>query len=131
MESALSENAIGYVWMEQLGGRRHGPTAPDSPNIGLRSPGFRNYVDYMQTEEFRAAMDDLVARAQRAPTAMLCAERLHFRCHRMLISDYLTVKGVEVLHIGSSASATADSPTHHTYTSCAKVENGRLTYSGT
>jgi len=82
----------------------------------------------MQTEEFRAAMDDLVARAERAPTAILCAEKLYFRCHRMLISDYLTMNGVEVFHIGSSASARADSPTRHAYTSCAKVENGSLTY---
>lgn len=130
LETSLLHHGIRYVWMEQLGGRRHGPTVPDSPNTGLRSPAFRNYADHMQTEEFHAAIDALVTQAENCPTAIMCAEKLHFRCHRMLISDYLTTIGIEVLHIGTSASGTEDSPIPHTYTSCAKVEGGKLTYPG-
>ncbi len=128
LDRSLAENGIQYVWMEQLGGRRHGAPDPDSPNTGLRSPGFRNYADYMQTNEFGAAIDALVALAHRCPTAILCAEKLYFRCHRMLISDYLTLKGDEVFHVGTSTSAAEDSPIGHTYSSCAKAESGRLTY---
>jgi uncharacterized protein (DUF488 family) len=29
----------------------------------------------------------------------MCAERMYFQCHRMLVSDYLTAHGHTVLHI--------------------------------
>ena len=32
-------------------------------------------------------------------TAIMCAERMYFQCHRMLVCDYLTANGHEVLHI--------------------------------
>ena len=128
LEKSLGENGIRYIWMEKLGGRRHGETSHDSPNSGLRSPTFRNYADYMLTEEFRGALGEVIALAEACPTAILCAERLYFRCHRMLISDYLTMLGMEVLHIGMSASAADDRPILHKYTSCAKIEDARLTY---
>ena len=32
-------------------------------------------------------------------TAYMCAERMYFQCHRMLVSDYLTAHGHKVLHI--------------------------------
>ena len=32
-------------------------------------------------------------------TAIMCAERMYFQCHRMLVSDYLTAHGHDVLHI--------------------------------
>jgi uncharacterized protein (DUF488 family) len=31
--------------------------------------------------------------------AVMCAERMYFQCHRMLVSDYLTAHGHTVLHI--------------------------------
>jgi len=128
LERSLPENGIRYVWMESLGGRRHGEPALDSPNVGLRSAGFRNYADYMGTEEFRRAIDAVLAEAKLSPTAIMCAERLYFRCHRMLISDCLTAMGVRVLHIGTANTTADDRAIPHALTSCAIVENGRLTY---
>ncbi|MDP2898296.1 MAG: DUF488 domain-containing protein [bacterium] len=128
LENSLGENGIRYVWMEKLGGRRRGKVAADSPNSGLRSPGFRNYADYMQTEEFQEAIRLLLDIAGACQTAILCAERLFFRCHRMLISDYLTMLGAEVLHIGTGATPVEDEAIPHKYTSGAQVANGRLTY---
>lgn len=128
LERSLPENEIKYLWIESLGGRRHGQPAPDSPNAGLRSPAFRNYADYMQTERFREAINVLAAMAKTCPTAIMCAGKLYFRCHRMLISDYLMMLGMEVLHVGTSDSPSADRPILHTYTSCAKVRGGILTY---
>src|SRR6476661_3512994 len=52
LESALPAVGIRYVWMKELGGRRK-KIRNDSPNIALRSPSFRNYADYMLTDEFR------------------------------------------------------------------------------
>jgi len=128
LENSLGENGIRYVWMEKLGGRRHGKVAADSPNSGLSSAGFRNYADYMQTEEFREAIRHLLDIGNACQTAILCAERLYFRCHRMLISDYLTMLGAEVLHIGTGATPLEDEPIPHKYTSGAQVANGKLTY---
>jgi uncharacterized protein (DUF488 family) len=34
-----------------------------------------------------------------AGVAIMCAERVYFQCHRMLVSDYLTAHGHTVLHI--------------------------------
>ena len=46
---------------------------------------FRNYADHMMTEEFRRGITELLALAGEARTAYMCAERVYFRCHRMLV----------------------------------------------
>jgi len=99
LAEALRKNGIEYVWMEELGGRRHGRTSSESLNRGLRSPGFRNYADHMLTPGFRSALERLVAVAARKRVAVMCAEKLYFRCHRMLLSDSLVAMGVSVIHI--------------------------------
>jgi uncharacterized protein (DUF488 family) len=98
LESTLSAAGILYVWMKELGGRRK-KIRDDSPNIALRSPSFRNYADYMLTEEFRQGVTQLVRLAEQSPTVYMCAERVYFKCHRMLVSDWLTAHGHEILHI--------------------------------
>lgn len=83
----------------QLGGRRR-KTRADSPHTALSSAGFRNYADHMETVEFRQGVDKLLKLAENSRIAYMCAERLWWRCHRSLISDYLTaIHGVEVIHI--------------------------------
>ena len=52
LEKTLPAAGIHYVWMKELGGRRK-TIRDDSPNIALRNPSFRNYADYMLTEEFQ------------------------------------------------------------------------------
>ena len=88
-----------YVWIEALGGLRHTGTDEESPNVGLKSPAFRNYADHMMTEEFRGAVQGLVALAANEPTAIMCAERFFWKCHRRLLSDFLVAQGVAVEHI--------------------------------
>jgi len=101
LEKSLPEAGIRYVWMKELGGRRR-KIRDDSPNVALRSPGFRNYADYMLTEDFQHAINELVRLAEHSRTAYMCAERLYFRCHRMLVSDWLVAHGHEVLHIAGT-----------------------------
>ena len=96
---ALEAEGVEYSWFEALGGRRHGAGREDSPNVGLKSQGFRNYADYMMTEEFREAVAHLVALAVKRRTAILCAERFYWKCHRRLLSDYLVAQGVTIEHI--------------------------------
>jgi uncharacterized protein (DUF488 family) len=77
----------------------------------------------MQTPEFETALAQLLDLAGRAPTAIMCAEALPWRCHRSLIADAIVARGLTVGHI---LSPTRCSP--HTLTSFARVENGRVTY---
>jgi uncharacterized protein (DUF488 family) len=97
-ERLRAEN-IDYLWLEALGGRRHTPASEKSPNAGLRSPGFRSYADYVATEQFRSGVRELLSAAANSRTAFMCAEKLFWKCHRRLLSDYLTAQGVQVIHI--------------------------------
>ena len=49
----------------------------------------------MLTPEFEHAMSELLALADNSRTAYMCAERLYFRCHRMLVSDWLVAHGTK------------------------------------
>jgi uncharacterized protein (DUF488 family) len=59
--------------------------------VGLRNSAFRGYADYMETGEFRAALEALVARAAGARVAVMCSETVWWRCHRRLIADAVTL----------------------------------------
>jgi len=89
------ERATNYLHMPELGGRRQ--PLPDSPNSGWRNDQFRAYADHMATAEFRAAVDALLARPERA--VVMCAEAVPWRCHRNLLADELVRRGVVVTHI--------------------------------
>ena len=123
LESELPRHDIAYVWMKELGGRRK-KIRGDSPNTGLRNDSFRNYADYMLTPEFAEAIGGLLEVAGRGKTAIMCAERVYFRCHRMLVSDYLAARGHDVLHIDDDKHA----PRPHKLMSEAHLVNGQLLY---
>ena len=53
----------------------------------------------MATPAFAAAVDDLLASAEDAPTAIMCAEKLPAECHRSLITDYVLARGIGVVHL--------------------------------
>jgi uncharacterized protein (DUF488 family) len=87
-----------YVWEPALGGFRKG--GRDSSNVALRHPSFRAYADYMETDAFVLALDDLLARAAQRRVAVMCSETLWWRCHRRLISDAAVfLHGVNVQHL--------------------------------
>jgi hypothetical protein len=90
----------------------------DQPN---RIPG--GYADYMETDRFEKGATQLVNLAARSPTAMLCAERAPERCHRRLIADYLTLRGVEVIHLIERTEARV-----HSLSSEARRESAQLIY---
>lgn len=98
LENSLQHAGIRYVWLRELGGRRK-KIREDSPNIALRNDSFRNYADYMLTEDFQRGIDQLIKLAEQSRTAYMCAERVYFRCHRMLVSDWLVAHGHQVVHI--------------------------------
>src|SRR5262249_3874155 len=59
LAAALSMSGIEYHWLEALGGRRH-KQREESPNLGLENQGFRNYADYLLTDEFREGVEKLL-----------------------------------------------------------------------
>jgi uncharacterized protein (DUF488 family) len=124
VEKSLPACGIRYVWMPALGGYRK-KIRDDSPNIALRNDSFRNYADYMLTAEFENAMAQLVALAETSRTAYMCAERVYFRCHRMLVSDWLLAHGHEVMHIDGNGAAKP-----HRLTAEARMVDGELIYRG-
>ena len=123
MAQELTGVGVEYRWMPALGGRR-GKQREHSPNIGLRNQAFRNYADYMLTGEFRHAAEELVNLAWENRTSIMCAEKVMFNCHRMLVSDYLALHGHEVLHIEDARAPRAHRPTPE-----AHMVNGQVIYS--
>ncbi|MGH8739238.1 MAG: DUF488 family protein, partial [Burkholderiales bacterium] len=99
----LNAAGIGYQHMPGLGGLRH--ARPDSPNMGWHNASFRGFADYMQTAEFAAAVQALIERANGNRVALMCAEAVPWRCHRSLIADALSVRGIAVEHIIGRARA--------------------------
>lgn len=99
LRKLLHPEGIGYAWFEELGGHRHTAPNKNSPNTGLKSIGFRNYADYMATNEFRTAVRRLLSTAASSRTAVMCAEKFYWKCHRRLLCDYLAAQAVEVEHI--------------------------------
>jgi uncharacterized protein (DUF488 family) len=124
LEQTLPAAGIRYLWMKALGGYRK-KTLEESPHIALRNQSFRNYADYMLTPEFENAMDELIALAEQSRTAYMCAERVYFRCHRMLVSDWLVAHGHEVLHIDATGPVRP-----HKLTQEARMIDERLLYRG-
>lgn len=124
LEQSLPAAGIRYVSMTALGGYRK-KVLEESPHIALRNQSFRNYADYMLTPEFDQAISELLVLAKNSRTAYMCAERPYFRCHRMLVSDWLTAHGHEVLHID------AEGPVRpHKLMPEARILDGRLIYRG-
>jgi uncharacterized protein (DUF488 family) len=124
LEQSLPLAGIHYLWMKALGGYRK-KVLEESPNIALRNQSFRNYADYMLTPEFEQAMSELLNLAEQSRTAYMCAERVYFRCHRMLVSDWLVAHGNEVLHIDGTGPVKP-----HKLTAEARLVDGRLIYRG-
>jgi uncharacterized protein (DUF488 family) len=124
LAKSLQENGVRYEWLgEQLGGYRKRGLGEESPNKAWRSQGFRNYADHTTTEQFREGVKKLLKLAECGRVALMCAEQLYWRCHRRIISDYLTVKGHAVTLIVSKGKTEK-----HELTSFARAINGELRY---
>ncbi|HET6424778.1 MAG TPA: DUF488 domain-containing protein [Planctomycetaceae bacterium] len=119
----LAKAGITYRWFEDLGGRRKGTATEASPNMGLRNQSFRNYADYMLTDVFHRAIDELLKEARARRTAYMCSESVYWRCHRRLVSDFLTARGDTIQHIMPNGDLRP-----HALTPEAVVADGNVTY---
>ncbi|GIW42114.1 MAG: hypothetical protein KatS3mg076_2691 [Candidatus Binatia bacterium] len=122
LERELASWGISYVWIPELGGRRHGSSS-DSVHVAWKVAGFRAYAEHMESAEFSVGIEKLLAFARDRRAAVLCAEAAFFRCHRRLLADFLVVRGTRVFHIETPTRACP-----HELTSFARVVEGRILY---
>jgi uncharacterized protein (DUF488 family) len=122
LAESLAGVDIAYKHFEALGGRRD----PDkgSVNTAIREAQFRGYADHMATPEWNQALADVLELAAQAPTAVMCAESLPFKCHRLLLSDVAVAHGVRVVHL------IGETQREHDLSPQARVEDGVVTYPG-
>ena len=79
----------------------------------------------MDDAEFEDAAAQLLQIANDHRTTYMCAERVYFRCHRMIVSDWLVARGHDVLHIDAEGPARP-----HKLFSEARIVDGQVIYRG-
>jgi uncharacterized protein (DUF488 family) len=127
LAARLKADGIEYRHFAALGGLRKPRT--DSPNGAWRNESFRGYADHMMTPAFAAGIDELLAFGARRHVAVMCAEAVWWQCHRMLLSDALVARGVDVQHIMSLRGKSSVQP--HRLTPFAKIrDEGQVWYPG-
>lgn len=95
LEQALKAAGMEYIWLgNELGGYRSG-----------------GYEEHLKSPEFQKGLEKLEFIAFHKRTAIMCAEKLWFRCHRRFIADELVRRGWEVIHLTEPGSP----PTHHKF----------------
>jgi len=83
LEKSLDEAGLEYVYLGDLLG-------------GYRSGG---YAKHMETEAYRRGVERLLEVSRDRRTAIMCAEKFPWRCHRRHIARTLEEMGVPVVHI--------------------------------
>lgn len=121
LAGSLAAAGIEYVPMQALGGLRR--PRKDSVNTGWRNTSFRGYADYMQTDAFGDALETLIESSREKRVGIMCAEAVPWRCHRSLVADSLSARGVPVVEILSESNYRM-----HELTPFAKVDGSCILY---
>lgn len=82
LKISLSNEGIEYIHVAELGGYRKG-----------------GYKEYIKSKEFEKGIVFIENLASKRRIAIMCAEKLFFRCHRRYIADALKRRGNEISHI--------------------------------
>ncbi len=87
LEERLKAVGVKYAWLgESLGGYRPG-----------------GYREYMRTKGYAEGVEKLIELINECngSAAIMCSEKLWFKCHRRFISSTLCLSGFKVIHIVS------------------------------
>ncbi len=123
LSTKLRAARIGCVHLRKLGGLRH--ARRDSSNMGWHNTSFRGFADYMQTADFQAELHRLIKLVGQKRSAIMCAEAVPWRCHRSLITDALTIRGIRVDDIMGMKRSQVQS-----LIPFARAQGHRVTYAG-
>jgi uncharacterized protein (DUF488 family) len=82
LKENLPKNEIEYLHLEKLGGYRK-----------------ERYQNYLKTKEFKEGFEELKKLATEKNTAIFCAEKFPWKCHRAFVGRELEEKGFGVFHI--------------------------------
>ena len=100
MKHWLPEAGFEYSHLSLLGGRKRKSELIQSDlNGAWNNQSFHNYADYTLTDDFQKGINQLIHIATNKRVAYCCSERHPSRCHRLLISNWLTTHDWHVLHI--------------------------------
>ncbi len=124
LAASLAEASLDYIHVASLGGRRN-KRGDSTQNAGWQVAAFAAFADYMLTDEFESAFQELSALAAKRRTAIMCAEALPWQCHRRLIADQFVARGWNVWDIVGPKQLR-----EHSLPTFAKLVNGQLTYPG-
>ncbi|MFA5133722.1 MAG: DUF488 domain-containing protein [Patescibacteria group bacterium] len=121
LSNLLKKSGIEYFHIKELGGYRK--PKKNSSNLGWENISFRGYADYMESPEFESGLNQLEEIAKEKPTAIMCAEAKPMYCHRILISDALSVRKWKIYHIKNGGK-----PLLHKPTPFLRVRRGKIIY---
>lgn len=102
LAGSLEMEGISYYWIPELGGYRKAGRDVDESLVGscYASKGFNAYEAYVRNVETARKALSIVERHARSETvALMCSERMPWRCHRKILSTILTERCFEVIHI--------------------------------
>lgn len=97
LPAVLGAEGIGYLHMGGLGGLRCSKRG--ATNDGWLDLASWSFADYMRSPEFEENLAALIELAELGQVALMCAEAVPWQCHRAMIADALTVRGIRVEHI--------------------------------
>lgn len=100
MKIWLTKNNIKYRHLAELGGRRNkNYEIKESLVDGWKNPAFKNYAAYTLSEPYDAGIERLIKLLSENKVCYMCSEAVPWRCHRLIISNTLVSKGINVFHI--------------------------------
>lgn len=86
----------------------------------------RSTMDIPSKPKFHKAVEKLLSLGAELSTAVICAKRFYWKCHRRLLCDFLVIQGVEVVHILEQGSLQPHKLTPGTVV----TEQGQINYLG-
>jgi len=100
LAKALAEYQVAHTRIAALGGLRNRVhEVPPEVNGWWENRSFHNYADYALSGEFKAGLEELMARGRERRTAVMCSEAVWWRCHRRIVADHLIASGEAVFHL--------------------------------
>ena len=122
LRETVNAAGIDYHWVgRQLGGNRE--ASDENSHPALENESLKGFAEYMYSRQFDKAIEQLIDLASNGNTAVMCAEKMARHCHRSLISDYLTLKNINIIHIVSPGQCAT-----HLLSPLARPESARLIY---